>query len=250
MSTSYDKKALRTSNLIAYWPMNEESGTTVYDMGPNGYNATSAGLVRIPATRGFLGPDGSKCALFETPSSDINLFGAAASSATGESWGKGSQTTGSIGVWVAIPKEKLQGTTRMDVCRFAADDNNEIEIYFDTAAYRFAMLFKGNSTGVTNNSANAYNDRYSPGVPVWHHLCMTYSTATMLTYIDGKVTTDTADTTSSAWSGNYASTLMNVGVTSTTSTVLSFFTGYMKGFLWSGAQLSADEVAGLADARP
>ena len=251
MSTSYDKKALRTSNLIAYWPMNEESGTVVYDLGPSGYNGTSAGLIRLPATDGFLGPDGSRCALFSSSAtSDINLINAAASSATTGSWGKGSQTTGSIAVWVAIPQANLKGTTRMDVCRFAVDDNNEIEIYFDTTAYRFAMLFNGGGTGVSNNSSLAYNVDGGEQNPQWHHLCMTYSTATMLTYLDGDVETDAADTTSSAWSGDYAANLMNVGVTSTTATTSSFFNGYMKGFLWSGAQLSAAEVKDLATAGP
>lgn len=250
MSTSYDKKALRTSGLIAYWPMNEESGTVVYDMGPDGYNGVSAGLIRKPATSGFLGPDGSKCALFESASSDINLIAAAPSSATTGSWGKGSQTTGSIAVWVAIPQNNLKGTTRMDICRFAVDDDNEIEIYFDTTAYRFAMLFNGGATGVTNNTSLAYNVDGGTQNPQWHHLCMTYSTGVMLTYLDGKVETDTADTTSSAWSGNYATNLMNVGVTSTTATTSSFFNGYMKGFLWSGAILSASEVKGLATAGP
>lgn len=250
MSTSYDKKALRTSNLIAYWPMNEESGTVVHDMGPNGFNGVSAGLIRVPGKRSFLGPDGSRCALFESASSDINLIAAAPSSSTVKSWGKGSQTTGSIAVWVAIPQNNLKGTTRMDVCRFAVDDNNEIEIYFDTSAYRFAMLYNGGGTGVTNNSSLAYNIDGGSQNPQWHHLCMTYTTATMLTYLDGDVETDEADTTSSTWSGNYATNLMNVGVTSTTATTSSFFNGYMKGFLWSGAQLSAAEVKGLATAGP
>ena len=253
MSTSYDKKALRTTSLIAYWPMNEESGTVVYDMGPNGYNGVSAGLIRVPSTSGlsgFLGPDGSRCALFQSASSEINLIAAAPSSSTVKSWGKGSQTTGSIAVWVAIPQANLKGTTRMDVCRFAADDSNEIEIYFDTAAYRFAMLFKGGTTGVTNNTSLAYNIDGGTQNPQWHHLCMTYDTDAMLTYLDGKVETDTADTTSSAWSGNYASNLMNVGITSQTATTSDFFNGYMKGFLWSGAVLSAAEVKELSIAGP
>ena len=249
MSKSYDKKALRTSGLIAYWPMNEESGTVVYDMGPNGYNCVSAGLVRTPQN-GFLGPDGSRCAQFKTASSDIDIIAAAPSSSTVKSWGKGSQTTGSVAVWVAILDANLKGTTGMHVFRVAADDNNEIEIYFDTTAYRFAMLFNGGGTGVTNNSTLAYNVDGGPQNPEWHHLCMTYSTATMLTYLDGKVETDTADTSSSAWSGNYATNLMQVGVPSSTATTSDFFTGYMKGLLWSGHQLGDAEVLGLATAGP
>ena len=101
-----------------------------------------------------------------------------------------------------------------------------------------------------NNSSLAYNIDGEPQNPEWHHLCMTYSTATMLTYLDGDVETDAADTTSSTWSGDYATNLMNVGTTSTTATTSDFFNGYIKGFLWSGAQLSAAEVKDLAKAGP
>lgn len=240
MTTNYDEKAMRTSSIIGYWPLNEESGTVAYDLGPNGYNGVSSGLVRVPATRGFLAPDGSKCAEFDGSASYIDLVAAAVSSATG------SQTTGSICAWVAIPEANLAATSRLPIARFAADVDNEIELYFDTTAYRFSTTFNGGGTAVNNVSSLVYNTK-GEQQPEWHHIGMTYSTKSLIIYTDGSPST-TADTTSSAWSGNFASALMCVGLTSTTGG--NYFKGWMKGLLWSSAELDAEEMADLAEAGP
>ena len=78
MSTSYIQKMERTynSSFVGLWPLDEESGTVAYDISPNGYNGVSSGLLRSNIQRGFLAPDGGKCAQFDGSASYINLYAA------------------------------------------------------------------------------------------------------------------------------------------------------------------------------
>ena len=89
MSTNYQEKVKRmhSSSWVGYWPLDEESGTTVYNhVTPSvtpitttpAQNGTSANLVRTSAGRGeMLAPDGGKCARFDGSTSyiDITIFG-------------------------------------------------------------------------------------------------------------------------------------------------------------------------------
>jgi hypothetical protein len=250
MSTNYDEKAVRIqkSSLIGFWPLGDESGTVALDIGPNGYNGVSSGLIRTSAYHGFVGPDGARCSRFDGSASHVDIVAAAVSSATG------SQTTGSVSVWVAMDQANLAGTTKMNICRFAADTDNEIELYFDTTAYRFGCTFDGGATAVTNVSPLAYN-MMGTQRPQWHHIGMTYSTGAMLIYLDGLSSTGTADVSSSTWSGNYGAALTVIGVNSTSGG--NFFKGYLSKFGWWSATtsvtdklLTAAEMRELAKAGP
>jgi len=124
MSTNYQEKVLRTqtSGMVCYYPLNEEQGTAVLDYSDNGYNATSSGLVRIPATRGFVGPDGGRCAQFDGSATYIDISAAAPSSASS------SQTEGSMSVWVAVPEANLAAISKMQVVLCAADIANACQL--------------------------------------------------------------------------------------------------------------------------
>ena len=232
MSTSYIQKVLRTqsSNFVGFWPLDEESGTTAYDISPNGYNATSSGLLRSNVQRGFLAPDGGKCAQFDGSASYINMYNATAAAVT---------TPGSMSIWAATPDANLSGTTKMQLFKFAADANNFIDLTFDTTAYRFNGWHEGNTTAKSVNSPLKYNVGYGPQ---WHHFVMTFTDSGSLTfYTDGLA--ETAATSLGIFTGSMASTLMVLGSSSTTAA--DQFTGYLARFAWWNVVLSQSEVDDL-----
>ena len=244
MSTNYIEKALRqrSSNLVGYWPLNEERGTTVLDWGPNGYNGTSSGLVRSSIARNFAGPDGGKCAQFDGTASYVDIVSALPASAT---------TEGTISAWVATPQTQLAGTTKMQIMVVAADTANAIGIDFDTTAYRFSTdYFAGaaDATYSTTYGALVYNDPFRKQKPVWQHLAMTYSATAdkLILYVGGTASTTAAGL--GTWTGSFASTAMVLGSTSTT--IATAYTGWMSNVGWWSTPMTAPEIRELAKAGP
>lgn len=240
MSTNYIEKALRirSSNVVGYWPLNEESGTTVVDWGPNAYNGTSSGLVRVPSTRGFTGPDGGRCAQFDGSATYIDLVAALPSSAT---------TEGTISAWVATPQAQLSAASKMQIMLMAADTANAIGIDFDTTAYRFSADYfagSGDATYSTTYGGLVYNVDGGEQKPEWQHLAMTYGATAdaLILYVNG-----TASTTASSlgtWTGSFASTAMVLGSTSTT--IATALTGWMSNVGWWSTPMTAPEIRELA----
>ncbi len=249
MSTNYDEKVkrIRSSGLTCFMPLNEERGTAVLDYSDNGYNGTSSGLGRGVGYREFVGPDGDKCAYFDGSAGYVDISAAAASSASS------SQTEGSMSVWVAVPEANLSATTKMNIVYCAADTANGISLNFDTTAYRFAAGYNagsGNATySVTQNTVLTYNVDGAEQRPEWHHLGMTYSATNdaLILYVDG--TASTTASTLGTWTGNYATTALCLGSSSTT--WANGFTGWMADFAWwSNTILTASEMEELADIGP
>jgi hypothetical protein len=247
MSTNYMEKVKRTqsSSFVGYWPLNEESGTTVYNIvrpaqqpmttTPH-QNGTSANLVRTPEALSFLAPDGSKCARFDGSTSYIDMIAALSSSAT---------TTGSLSIWAAIPQANLAGTTKMVLCYFAVDGDYQHQLYFDTTAYRFTAMHDANSEK-TSTSSLVYNMK-GPQYPEWHHFGYDFVDAGSLNfYVDGVA--QTAATSLGTWSGSYATALMCLGSDNTT--ISDAFNGWLAHFAWWSKVLTADEWRDLANARP
>jgi hypothetical protein len=252
MSTNYIEKALRIggTGTIGFWPLNEESGTVAYDLSSNGYNGTYSGLVTVPETRGFTGPDGGKCTQFDG-TTIINLINAAPSSASS------SQTEGSLSMWVATPETNLTGTTLMQLAIIGADTANSIELEFDTTANRFAAQYfagSGDATYSTNNASLVYNENAALYTPQWHHLGMTYSATNdaLIVYTNG--TPSTTASSLGTWTGNYAAGLMALGTTSSTGSAgagaTNGFTGWMSNVLWTTQILTDANMAELAKAGP
>ena len=244
MSTNYIEKVkkIRSSDLMAYWPLNEESGTAVLDHGPNGENATSASLVRIPATRGFTAPDGGRCAEFDGSASIIDVTGTYSSTIA--------IAEGTVQAWVAMPSSGLGGTSKAQVILLAADTANQIGIDFDTTANRFSGdYFAGaaDATYSTTNSQLVYNDHWS-ATPKWHHLALVYSKAadSVVLYVDAVASTACASL--GAWTGAFGSTLTTIG--SSVSTGADLFTGYISHVAWWKAPLTSAEVEELYKAGP
>ena len=246
MSTNYIEKVkkIRSSDLMAYWPLNEESGTAVLDVGPNGENGTSASLVRIPATRGFTAPDGGRCAEFATTGSMIDIYNSFSSTIA--------VAEGTLMAWVAMPSTALNSTTKQQIVILAADTANAIGIDFDTTANRFSGDYfagSGNATYSTTYGKLVYNDYWAAGRPLWHHLAFTYSKAgdAAVLYVDGVASTACANI--DAWEGAFASTACSIGSTNPV-TKAAGFTGHIAHVAWWKAPLTSAEVEELYKAGP
>ena len=239
MSTNYIEKVLRIrQDIVGYWPLNDEDGTSAIDLGPNAYNGTSSGLVRNYVTRGFLAPDGSKCAEFDGSASYVDINTASSSSANAE---------GTVSVWVAVPDVVLTGTTKAQVVILAADTANQIGIDFDTTAQRFsADYFAGaaDATYSTTYGKLVYNNYWQKSYPLWHHLAITYSATNdeAILYVDG--TASTAATSLGTWTGAFGSTITILGTSKKAGADLC--AGWMAHFAWWSTPLTAAEVADLA----
>ena len=247
MSTNYIEKVKRmqSSSWVGYWPLNEERGTTVYNaVKPSTWgtttpeqNGTSVSLVRVPATAGFLSPDGGVCAQLDGSTSYINMASALSSSAT---------TIGSLGIWAATTQANLAGSTKMVLFNMAVSTSYELEIQCDTTAYRFTAEHNGNSSK-TSTSSLVYNVDGAPQDPEWHHFGMDfYNGGSLNFYVDGVA--QTAATGLGTWSGTLSATRMTLG--STTTTITDAYNGYLSHFVWSNAIFTADEWAELAKAGP
>jgi hypothetical protein len=225
MSTNYIEKVLNTqkSGLVGYWPLNEESGTTAYDLSGNGYNATSKGLLRGWNDRRMLAPDGGKCAQFDGTNSAIDFNASSSTDATAE---------GSLSIWVATPENILSGTTAAYIVKFAADANNLMDLTFDTTAYRFTADNTGQSTSVTSTGL-VYNENANAISPQWHHFVVTWSETNdaLNFYVDSIA--QTAGSSLGGWSGSMDTDLMCLG-SSAYATPANQFTGWMAHFaMWT-----------------
>ena len=247
MSTNYIEKVKRmqSSSWVGYYPLNEESGTAVYNaVKPSVWgtttpeqNGTSVNLVRKPATAGFLSPDGGVCAQFDGSTTYINMSSALSSSAT---------TIGSMGIWAATPQANLAGVTKMVLFHFAVSTSYELELRFDTTAYRFTAEHNANSAK-TSTSSLVYNVDGVPQDPEWHHFGMDYYDGGSLNfYVDGVA--QTAATSLGTWSGTFSTSLMCLG--SDNVAISDAYNGFLSHFVWNNAIFTADEWAELAKAGP
>lgn len=247
MSTNYIEKVKRmqSSSWVGYWPLNEERGTTVYNaVKPQVWgsttpeqNGTSVNLVRVPATAGFLSPDGGVCAQFDGSTTYINMSSALSSSAT---------SIGSLGVWAAVPQANLAAAVKMTLIYIAVSTSYEIELQCDTTAYRFTAEHNGNSSK-TSTSSLVYNVDGAPQDPEWHHFGMDYYDGGSLNfYVDGVA--QTAASSLGTITGTFSTSLMCLGSDSTS--INNAYNGFLSHFVWSNAIFTADEWRELAKAGP
>ena len=244
MSTNYMEKVkrIRTTSLVGYWPLNEESGTVAYDLSDNGYNGTSSGLVRVPQTRGFTGPDGGRCAQFDGSSSYVDINAASSSSANAEL---------TFAIWAAIPENILSGTTKAQMVMCGADTANRFGLYVDTTAQRISGDYyagSGDATYSTTYGKLIYNDYWLKGYPKWHHLAITVSATddAATVYVDG--TASTACSSLGTWTGAFGSTITILGTSKKAGA--DQYTGWMAHAAWWSTPLTQAEISSLVDIGP
>lgn len=239
MSTNYMEKVkkIRSSALVGYWPLNEESGTVALDHGPNGYNGTTSGLVRNSITRSFRAPDGSRCAEFSGSAGYVDISGVSPSSANAEL---------TLMVWAAVDESILSGTTKAQIFMAAADSANEASIFIDTTAQRASANYyagAGDATYSTTNSQLIYNNYWKKSYPEWHHFALVVSktgdSATL--YVDAVAST--ACSSLGTWTGAFGSTITCLGTSKLAGANL--FKGWMAHAAWWSTPLTKAEIEEL-----
>ena len=239
MTTSYTEKVrrIRSTSLIAYWPLDENSGTVAWDWGKSAYNATSSGVV--PADKVVYGKDGGPCYKFDGSASYVDIYAALAGAI---------DTVGTGSIWFACEDNVLNGTTLRRIFTMSADANNAVLIEKTAVANTFRVAY---IAGGTTKSVSPVI--YEPGLSDmgknWHHLAITLSTTAdeAKVYLDGAQSGSTL-TSLGTWSGAVASDLFVLGSASTTAA--NVWLGWLQHMaLWS-VVLSADEIADLAKIGP
>lgn len=229
------KRITGDANIVGIWPLSEEEGTIVYDVGPNVYNGTSSGIDKSLTFRGFRAPDEGYCSRFDGSASYIDLVAAEPASATAE---------GTMSIWVATDHAVLEGTTMAQVFKFQADGSNFIDLEFDTTAYRFNAAYEAGGTDKSINSPLVYNVDQGLAWPEWHHFGINYSATNdeLKLFVDG--IPETTVTGLGTWSGSFNAANMVLGSSSTT--VADLFTGYLSNFAWYSSIFSDDEMITLS----
>lgn len=236
MTTSYMEKVrrIRQSNLVGYWPLNENDLAYTYDWGPNAYNASATAVT--PANRNIYGKDGGPCFEFDGSTSYVDIYAALASAIT---------TIGTVSVWMACDKEYLDGTTLGRIFTMSADTDNALLIEKTATANTFRMAYIAGGTTVAVSPTI-----YSAGLfPEWRHLAITMTVAgdAVKVYVDG-LQSGSTQTTLGTWSGAVASTLFTIGSGSTVPA--NVFKGWLQHCAMWNAVLTDDEIADLAKSGP
>jgi len=224
-------KRTQTSNLIAYWPLDENDGTMAYDHSAE-VNAGTYSGVTMAATND---PFGRKAPLFDGSASYLDIYSAGFNT----DW---SEAAGTVSAWakVVVPSVWSDSTARRIVI-FRTDANNYISILKATTTNEidFFHVAGGTSDSVTDTSLGGTSD--------WFHVALTWSVAddAIFAYING-VQVGTA-TGLGTWAGALTSTTTVIGSSSTTAAAV--WSGYIAHVAVWKVALTAGEVEYLSRLR-
>lgn len=196
----YGRKVLTTSrsNLIAYWPIFEASGTTAKDLSGNGRNGTITGVDLAQTGIG----DGRTSGYFDGTNDYINIHSAGLNTAF-------NGQEGTISLWLKLPSAAYtDGSSRLAVC-FRVDGSNNLDLR-KSASNNF-ITFNYVAGGTTKSVAHATSST------LWIHMLMTYSKSgdAMKAYVLG-VQSGSTQTGLGTWAGNLSSANTVIGAISTT----------------------------------
>lgn len=204
---SYNRKII-TTNPIAYWPLNELTGTTAINYGSLGTDAngaySGATLAQIAAPGGGLAP------LFDGVNDFVNVYSATLN-------GGFVGTLGSVMLWSRKRTTAINGGVRLVIY---VDSSNRIFIYqpADTSA-DFIMSYKAGT--IEELSAT-----YTGAVDTWYQTVITFTDAgdKVIFYVNGEQYGATA-TGIGTWVGALSSTTCVLGCQNTSG--LTDFDGYL-----------------------
>jgi hypothetical protein len=162
-------QAIAPANLLAYWPLDELSGSVITDRSGSGRNG-----VYSNTTYGSPGPDGRPCAGFNGTSSFGNLYSASLAGAFNGQEGSFSMwcRMANAGVWT-------DGVTRRALY-FLVDASNRAGFFKPTTANEMDCLYVAGGTSLA-----AGKGTFSP--TDWFHLGQTWSKSNnqMIFYVGG-----------------------------------------------------------------
>lgn len=212
---------------IAYWPLNETSGTAITDASGNGRNGTYNG-----PTLGQPGiGDGNTAPLFDGVNDAANVYSASLASAF-------NGAEGTVAVWAKVASSAVwTDATYRAIVRLAVDSNNDIMIYRSTVSNRINCDYRA---GGTLNQVAAT----SLTSTAWLHIALTWSkTSNVLTAYSNGASIGTQPVTGT-WAGSLASTRTLLGSQFAPSTMP--WSGYLAhAAIWTTA-LSSTDIASLA----
>lgn len=223
-------KSIFGSSIIAYYPMDELTGTTAIDASGHGYNGTYSGV-----TLGQTGiGDGKTAPTFDGLNDFLNIYSAGLAGAM--TWQEGT-----ISLWCKVDSaaDWIDSTVRR--LFYISDDttHNVIYIYKKSAANGIYAGYIGNSTA----DAMAFD---KINATKWIHVAITWSLAGdyFKLYLNGSQQ-DVAQTTIGTWSSAPTARYMNVGCQDSASGSIPW-KGSLAHFAVGNAALSDAQIARLA----
>ncbi|WP_419818320.1 PKD domain-containing protein [Glaciibacter flavus] len=182
-------KAVYNLGPDAYWRLNETSGTTVADAGPNGNTATYSGPITKGVTGALSGVNNRAAQFAPTQNGDGSWNGGLVASQN--SWVN--PTTFALETWF-----NTTTTAGGKIIGFGSNRTGESD-HFDRHVYMSpdGRLNFGAWTGAAQvvTSPNAYNNGQ------WHHVVAQMSSAGMRLYVDGQLVGSNANTQAENYTG-------------------------------------------------
>jgi hypothetical protein len=226
-STYIDKvKGIESSNLIGYWPMNENTGSVAYDFSIQVNNGAYTG-VDLAYTAG---PDGQGCPYFDGTNDYNNIYSAGLSSDF-------DGDEGTIALWIKVSAAGVwtDGTVRT-MMRLRADAENYVEIYKSNTNNALNMVYEAGNT-MSTRSITSISDTG------WFCLTMTWSaSADEVNYYKDGTSVATKRTGLGTWAGSLTSGFIGAQ----DSVPLEVWDGYLAhGAVWT-TPLTAAQIASLA----
>jgi hypothetical protein len=219
-------KEMRAASLVAYWRLNESTGTTAGDSSGNGYSGTAYGVTWSQAGIG----DGDTAALFDGVNDYVNVYSAGLRDAF-------SSGEGTLMIWVRVADAGVwtDGAYRTFV-NLEADGNNFIRICKHSLDHWLQWLYRAGGVDKQVNKGNF-------SATGWLCLGLTWDTAAdqARAYLNG-AQEDQPMTGLGTWAGSLATAVIGA-VSSTPGEVFNGRIAHVA--LWSEA-LTGDEIAQLA----
>lgn len=195
---SYADRVLALSP-IAYWKLDETSGTTAFDSSGNGYDGTYSGVTLNAATA----PDGSPAPAFDGVNDFVNVYGTGFASAFNHDEGTllVFAKVANSGVWT-------DGTLRR-IASFAVNNSNRVIIWKNSTANQVEVFYVANNVSKSVTRTGASFTDFFPVAITWSK-----SADQVRMYVSGSQNGST-QTGLGSWTGSLATTLATIGATST-----------------------------------
>ena len=222
--------AVARANLLAYWPLNETSGTVAADLSGNGRNGAYTGVDLAntpgPAT-GYSHP------YFDGANDYCNIYGASLAAAfNGQS--------GTAALWVKLYPGDWAVNAYRTALMISADGNNVLQLYKNNTGTRFDYFYRAGGTIDTL--------LYTTSSPAgWFHVAFTWSKAAdnAKAYFSG-VQVGSTLATLGTWAGAPAADLTNIGAEDNSPAVTTPFKGWLAHAAIWNTPLTAAQIALLA----
>jgi len=231
---SYSERVLKTSGLIAYWPLDESSGSVARCLVNPLQNGTYTGVTLANA----VGPDGSLSPYFDGAGDYVDLYSAAIRTAFGK-------TEGSWLVWMKMANLAVWTNATVhyvaQIYTPGGGEDEYIRLYKSNANNRFSFRYAAGNPAVAESS-----DRNGLSDTDWVLVGMTWSvTGDLVQYIYDGAVVDT-DVGIGTWVGDLTLAGAYPAVGASSSLGAASFLGWLAHVMMFDRALTVPEVTDLA----